>query len=418
MSLSHNHNHKTKMKRKTSFFLILGGIGIICCSCVLSKIYKYVDYNPDISGSLPDTFRVELPLQMDSSDFFCIRARVNQEYDMDLLIDTGAESLARSEDLKTPKATFWGEFPLPTYNARKEWSRKNLYYYDSFDIGPLSLGKPLFKEITPENDTHIHAILSENGKNVLGRNILNRLNWKFSLDENKMILFSQRDHSLLAKETADGYIKIKDALKYNCKLDFPQAGKSDKFLLDLGFEGELAINKKMFNRLSINIPYREIQGIKGVVYMLEGVDVVWNDIVIKNCQAVYKPGNHSNLIGNGLMRRFNFVLAYTTSSKGSPQRDLYLKPVTNFDKIKAKPIVSDFGFILQKKEDDTYIGVEVNGIADKGGLKTGDRLLNIDKQVFSSANNNKLITYLSDKRNTTIQIARENKILDIYLSLD
>ena len=129
---------------------------------------------------------------------------------MDLLIDTGAESLARSEDLKTPKATFWGEFPLPTYNARKEWSRKNLYYYDSFDIGPLSLGKPLFKEITPENDTHIHAILSENGKNVLGRNILNRLNWKFSLDENKMILFSQRDHSLLAKETADGYIKIKD----------------------------------------------------------------------------------------------------------------------------------------------------------------------------------------------------------------
>lgn len=406
------------MKRTTSFFFILGGIGIICCSCVLRNIYKYVDYNPDISQSLPDTFRVELPLQMDSS-FFCIRARVNQEYDMDFIIDTGAESLARSEDLKTPQATFWGKFPLPTYNARKEWSRKDLYYYDSFDIGPLSFGKPLFKEVTSQNDSHIYTILSEHDKNILGRNILNRLIWKFSLDENKMILFSQKDHALLAQETANGYIKIEDGLKHsNCKLDFPQAGKSDKFLLDLGFEGELAIDEKMFKRLSKNIPCREIQGIKGVVYILEGVDVAWNDIVIKNCLAVYKPGNHSNLIGNGLMRRFNFVLAYTTSPKDSPQRDLYLKPVANFNKIEAKPFVSNFGFVIQKKGDGIYIGVEVNSIADKMGLKMGDRLLSIDKQTVCTANNSELIAYLADKRNTTLQISRENKVLEIHLSLD
>lgn len=406
------------MKRTTSFFFILGGIGIISCSCVLRNIHKYADYSHNINRSLPDTFRVELPLQMGSS-FFCIRARVNQKYDMDFIIDTGAESLARSEDLKTPKATFWGKFPLPTYNARKEWSRKDLYFYDSFDIGPLSFAKPLFKEVTPQNDSHIYTILSEHDKNIVGRNILNRLIWKFSLDENKMILFSQKDHALLAQETANGYIKIEDGLKhYNCKLDFPQAGKSDKFMLDLGFEGELAIDEKMFKRLSKNIPYREIQGIKGVVYILKGVDVVWNDIVIKNCEAVYKPGNHSNLIGNGLMRRFNFVLAYTTSSKDSPQRDLYLKPVANFNKIEAKPFISDFGFVIQKKEDGIYIGVEVNSIADKMGLKMGDRLLSIDKQILYPANNSELITYLADKRNIIIQVARENKVLEIYLSLD
>jgi len=407
------------MKRKTSFFFLLGGIGIISCSCVFRNIYKYAAYNLSVSQSLPDTFRVELPLQKDSSDYFCIRARVNQEYDMDFIIDTGAESLAREEDLKTPKATFWGKFPLPTYNARKEWSRKDLYYYDSFDIGPLSFGKPLFKEITPQNDRYIYSILSEYDKNVLGRSILDRLIWKFSLDENRMILFSQNDHALLAQETANGYTKIENGLKsFKCKLDFPQAEKSDKFMLDLGFEGELAINEKIFKRLSTNIPYREIQGIRGVMYILEGVDVVWNDIVIKNCQAVYRPGHHSNMIGNRLMRRFNFVLAYTTNSKGSPRDHLYLKPVTNFDKMKPKSLVSDFGFIIQKEENDTYLGVEVNGIADKGGLKTGDRLINIDKQISYPANNDELITYLSDKRNTTIQVVREDKVLEIDLSLD
>lgn len=109
----HDTIEKSKMKKIIYFLAIIAGIAIICTSCLLSKILKYTNYNDEISQNLPETFRVELPLDIDSANFFWIRAKINKQHDMDFIIDTAADDLARSQDLKNLNATFWGKYPLP-----------------------------------------------------------------------------------------------------------------------------------------------------------------------------------------------------------------------------------------------------------------------------------------------------------------
>jgi hypothetical protein len=401
---------------------------VIIHSCVIGRMMEHAEYSAKAGDSLPDTFRVVLPLRVNSGNRALIRARINGQYDMDFIIDTQASNLAKSEDLKNLNAHYRGKFPLATYDMNREKSRNDLYYFDSFEIASLSFGNTLFKEIKPSN--YIYEILSKENKNVLGRETVRLLNWKFDADEGELVLFSRKDDSLLAKEVENGYRKIKKGLGRNKNvLTFHNGDISGKFTLDMGSDTEISIGKRLFKQLSKRMPYRRIGGSKGSVYLFENVDVEWNGIVIKNCQVDYVPGQFlKNFIGLEVMRRFNYILAHELSSGGVLIRgDLYLKPRKDFDSIKSKPLIriSDFGFILFSEEGKPYIAIEAGGVADRAGLKTGDLLVDVDNGAFifskeeslGFTNNDNLFLYLVEKKTVKIEVERDGRRIVCYLSL-
>jgi hypothetical protein len=393
---------------------------IIIHSCVIGRMMDHAKYSLKAGDNLPDTFRVVLPLRVDSGNRALIQAKINGQYDMDFIIDTQASNLAKSEDLKNLNAHYQGKFPLATYDMNREKSRNDLYYFDRFEIASLSFGKTLFEEIKP--GSYIYGILSKENKNVLGRETLKLLNWKFDADEGELVLFSRKDDSLLAKEAENGYRKIKKGLDRDKNvLTFHNGDLSGKFTLDMGSDTEISIGKRLFKRLSKRMPYRRIGGSKGSVYLFENVDVEWNGFVIKNCQVDYVPGQFlKNFIGLGVMRRFNYILANERNPRGILiYGDLYLKPRKDFDSIKSKPLlrISDFGFILVLIEGKPYIGVEAGGVADRAGLKAGDLLVDIDNGAFTFTNNDELFLYLDERKNIEIEVDREGQRMVYHLSL-
>ena len=84
--------------------------------------------------------------------------------------------------------------------------------------------------------------------NVIGKDIIEQLFWKFSLDDEKIILFSKKDSLLFCKET-ENYVKIENGLKDN-SLFFSDISTQGNFMFDLGYGGEIMVNKKIFACLS------------------------------------------------------------------------------------------------------------------------------------------------------------------------
>ncbi|MDR2409219.1 MAG: hypothetical protein LBE13_14045, partial [Bacteroidales bacterium] len=132
-------------------FMIMGG------SCVVLDMYKYGKYTIDLCRNLPDTFRLELPLRIDSTGYFCVQAQINHQYEMDFIIDTKAPSLFKKEDLERWDATYWGDFPITAKNANGQKHKPSFYFFDSFEIDTLSFGKPLFESV-PATDYKYHIM--------------------------------------------------------------------------------------------------------------------------------------------------------------------------------------------------------------------------------------------------------------------
>jgi hypothetical protein len=376
-------------------------------------MYKYGKYTIDMRQNLPDTFRLELPLRIDSTGYFCIYAHINHQYETDFIIDTKAPSLFKKEDLEKWDATYWGDFPLNTKNANGQKHKPSFYFFDNFGIDTLSFGKPLFESVSP-SDYKYHIM----HKNVIGNNVLSCLKWKFSIDDNKLILFGLNDRSLLEKET-EGYTQIANGLKnHKIILTFPFQN-SAKFSFDLGYKGEILIDKATFKRLSKQLSYKKIATRNGFVYCFDEITIQWDRFSISNCNVYYSPASNLNLIGSHFMKRFNFVLDYTGVDENHlfPQKDLYIKPVKNFDQIKSSPSISDFGFNVNKQW--IVSGIEVNGLAELAGLKLTDKVVRIDNGAFNLENNNNdLIAYLAGKNQVTVQIEREGQVFDIKIARD
>jgi hypothetical protein len=412
------------LKKVLVFVVLLLLLSVLLVSCVLSKMYKIVYYNENQVTNLPDTFRVELPLLIERNHFYVV-ARINQQYDMKFLIDTKASGLVKEDDLKKYKASYWGEFPKPTHNAYGQKQYHSLYFFDNFEIQSLSFGKPLFKEIQSTNA--IYDILDNKG--VLGTNILSHLFWKFSMDEKKMILFSNKDTALIKNEV-EGYTKIANGVGDKINLIFPSVQKSDNFYLDLGFNGEIEIDKKMFDYLSEKLPYKTLLSVKTkarneAVYVFDKVDIQLNGILISNCQIIHSPLANLKLIGAEFMRRFNFILAYANRNRGGhgiseAKKDLYIMPVSNFQEIESTPCISDFGFGIGNFLGELIVcDLEAGGLAELAGLELRDKVLRIDNEAFdlNAENRHKrFIAYLADKKQVIVQVERKGQILDFVLT--
>ncbi|GHT15620.1 hypothetical protein FACS189426_23370 [Bacteroidia bacterium] len=322
------------------------------------------------------------------------------------------------------KASYWGTLPTSSINAYGQKQKMPLYFFDSFEIQSISFGRPLFKEIASTN--YLSGIVR---KNILGTNILNLLFWKFSIDEEKMILFSNKDMTLLKKET-EGYAKIENGAHDKIELSFPPVQESCKLYLDLGYNGEIEIDKKIFTQLAKQFSYKKVLAVQtqttnDTIYVFDGLDIQWNGILVPDCQVIHRSKGNLTLIGAEFMHRFNFVLAYGAHKENSHHEigntdDLYIKPVNNFDSIKSIPYISNFGFAIGTLNKELLISdTEIGGLAEATGLKIRDKLLSIDNGAFDLNIENRhknFIEYLADKKQVAVQIEREGQIMNIQIT--
>ena len=382
-------------------------IGLIYFGSIIYTLTKINLWQNKIGETLPDTFRIELPVIKNQDGYFCVRATVNDNYEADYFMDTQAASLAKIETIKDLNANFWDNFPVATHNFYGQKEKLPLYYFDSFKIQFLSLEKPLFKGISKSN-----AMYDLMDNDVIGKDILKQLYWKFSLDSSKMILFSNKDSLILKKET-ENFVKIENGLiGRNNHISFSEISMLDDFMFDLGYGGEIMVNKKIFAALSnrfspkIFVSTRSTSVKNDTTYVFDKMNIEWGGIKIPNCQVIYRSVTNRNLIGALLINRFNFVLAYNDKTGDN----LYLQPRDNFQNFISTPYCSDFGFDIEKSESGFIVKrIEIGGLADKAGVNVMDKIVSIDNGNFDMNNTKQLDSYLLDKNSVTIEIEKEGK---------
>lgn len=372
------------------------------------RTYKMNAWQDKVGDTLPDTFKIELPI-IHSSTWFCVRGSINDKYEEDFIIDTQANSLLKIETVKELKSYYWGRFPAVVRNFYGQKGKYPLNYFESFKIRDISFNKPLFSGISKTNA--LHGLI---GNGVVGKNIIKQLYWKFSLDDEKMILFSKNDSTLLHKETKS-FLKIESGL-IKCKLFFPDILAQDDFLFDLGHEGAVMVDNNIFTQLSkvsspkIYLINNRITLKNDTVFVFDNIDFEWNTIKISNCQIVYEPLTNRNLIGAELMNRFNFVLAYNKKMYNRLTDDLYIQPRKDFQDFKSEPYGPDFGFFLGKVENEFIIkGIEVEGLAHKAGIGIRDKIVSIDHGKFDLNDYKQLDLYLEDKETVILEIEKSGK---------
>lgn len=401
---------------KISIILII--LGFLYVVYGLTRTYQMNVWQNNVGETLPNSFTIELPLVRSADNYFCVRGCINENYYADFIIDTQANSLIKMETVNEMESYFWGNFPALVRNAYGQKGKYPLYYFESFTIQSLSFNKPLFTGISKSN-----AIYDLLDTGVIGKNIIKQLFWKFSLDDEKMILFSNKDSSLLGKET-ENYVKIENGL-FKSSLYFPDISTHDDFLVDLGCADAIMVNKQIFTALAeLYSPkkyvfFRQTTKKNDTIYFFDQIDFEWNNIQISNCRITYSPITNRNLIGVEVMNRFNFVLAYNEKKRDRIANNLYIRPRNNFQDFKSDPYCSDFGFFIGKFGDHFIIrGIEIGGLADKAGIGIKDKITGIDHSNFDLHDYKQLDLYLKDKESVILEIEKDGRRIDIKLSKD
>ncbi|WP_042366544.1 aspartyl protease family protein [Bacteroides neonati] len=397
-----------KVVKVLSFVFII----IASSSCGLGAIGKYATYTSSIGDSLPDTFRVEVPMAF-SEGWFTIDGKMNGQ-EMPFIIDTGAfMCLAQTNTLAEIGATLWGTFPIKSLNAYGEKTETTLYYPHNFELYGLSFKKPLFTAISPNE--YIYDFAS---KPILGDNLIKALYWKFSMDERKIILFGKEDKALLNKEVK-GYAKIEMGASKKTELTIRPLGKSREFLFDLGFNSEIRVDRETFTELSKQIMFKKYRytfndSITDTLFLSDYVNVEWGGVEVKDCRIAHAAKVDHNLIGSRFMQRLNFVLAFESLKKR-----LYIQPSATFKLSESTAYFSDFGFDLKQKEEEAHVALlEVGGLAEAAGLQLQDKVLSIDNGAFdlhAEDCHDRLSVYLRDKQSINIRIERGGQIMEFNI---
>jgi len=424
------------MYNKKIFYQIL--LALLCSfllsACGIRTLIQITEHQKEIGRTLPDTFRMELPLIQHNFHFY-VQGKVNNQHNVMFAIDNMASNILRAEDVDEMSGSFWNRVPIRTRNAYGQRERAQLYLLDSLQIGDLTFRQPHFTRMTGSNA--IHELLSDialekDGARVgvLGNNILPLMYWKFDLDNEKMILFSNRDSTLITEETA-GFTRIENALRNirpSLQLDFPTIQESHRFFLDVGFSGEIGINRRSFRNLSNQLPYRRVMvartaELSETIYLFDNVDLKIGGILVKNSQITHTPLSNFNIIGNRFMQRFNFILAYGVCPRemgkrhGHAYRDLYIKPVAGFDNIQSTPFVTAMGFRFGTIGNELQVtAIEVGSVAEASGLQLRDKIISVGAYDLENHTREKLVAYIADRESVVVKVKRGGSIVEIPIS--
>ena len=411
MKQKKKQNKYVKIIKRSIFVILLFVIFFVVSQIVIG--FKIINLQKTIGETLPDTFRIELPVIRNNDNYFCVEATVNDTCHTNFILDTHASCLSKIETVNNMSMHKWSRWPIVFGNYYRQIQMSCMYHFDSFKIQSLTFNRPLFKGIPKSN-----AMYDAMTEDVLGRDIIKALFWKFALDDGKMILFSNKDALLLQKET-ENFVKINSGLHSN-ELFFPDISMNADFIFDTGYSGEIMVNEKIFTGLSekftpkIYISTRRTSTKNDILYVFDNMNVEWGGIKIPNCQVFYKPLTNRNMIGSPLLDRFNFVFAYNEKDDYRIRDNLYIQPRNNFQAFESIPYCSDFGFYLNKSGSVNVI--EQGGLAERAGIRLKDKIVRIDHGDFDLSNLEELDLYLSNKNTVQIELEKKGKVTEIVLT--
>jgi hypothetical protein len=203
-------------------------------------------------------------------------------------------------------------------------------------------------------------------------------------------------------------------LNNECSLLFPVLADSAGFHFDLGYQGEISIDKKLFNKLSGKYPCKKYLNARikdriDTTYVFEQVAMEWHGIKIPDCTLRYYPITNRNLLGAKFIQRFNFILGYQNLDD-KRSADLYIQPRIAFETLTNESNSPHLGFDIGYLGDELFVTlIEINGLAEKAGLKVMDKVTEIDNGAIDlameSVASGKASAYISRKK--TIQLKTE-----------
>lgn len=401
---------KSSKKHYMRWILIplLSIIAIVVVWFVIAFIWS-MQYNKSqraMTDGLPGDFSYSTDLIRDPNGYFGFVSSINGQAPDTFLLDTQASSLATSEMLERMKAEYDGRKPMPNFNFYGQMYFPKLYGVVSMTIGTANLKGALFNEVGPDNGMYTALY-----RPVIGRNILQDFIWKFDLDTDSVTVFSNKNKDMLDRY-AKGYVKFEDGINtLPVEIgDMPE----ESFMVDLGSNYDVIIDKEMYERLAKKsqgrriLYYRDNERVDTVTEFL-GVDVRIGNLDFSDCSVVYLPSVDRNIIGQRFMGRCNFILSYEMDQDGYNKEDLCLRKSKKDNKVLT--LVPRIGFGVGFRGPDLFVTLlDPDSPMAKAGLKPGMKVLSINNGSLPtdivSVNSGLTESLLSRARRVSVTVAK------------
>lgn len=337
----------------------------------------------------------------DPNGYFGIAATINGQHTDTLLFDTQAStSLAKQETLDLYGAEYWRRKPMPTFNFYKQVYFSKLYRVNNINIGNCGLKGVIFTSVPKDNGMY-NALY----RPVLGRTVMENMGWKFDMDKNEMTAFLLTNKEKLKQET-EGFT-LTDGGINNFPL-YSEQTDSLSLMLDLGSNYDILIDKDVYEKLRQRhdsrtyVNYRR-EGLTDTIAEFSGITMYCNGVAVPDCVLDYMPSINKNVAGNLFAGKMNFVLA---------GESLYVKQ--RIDTLSAVNGFPALGLNIYVREGNICVtALEINGLAEKSGLRLGDKVIAVDNGVVGadimSVSSGKLEKYIQQADSLTLEIERNGK---------
>ena len=337
----------------------------------------------------------------DPNGYFGVAATINGQHTDTLLFDTQAStSLAKQETLDRYEAEYWRRKPMPTFNFYKQVYFSKLYRVNNINIGNCELKGVVFTSVPKDNGMY-NALY----RPVLGRTVMENMGWKFDMDKNEMTAFSLNNKETLRQET-EGFT-LADGGINNFPL-YSEQTDSLSLMLDLGSNYDILIDKDVYEKLRQRhdsrtyVNYRR-EGLTDTIAEFSGITMQCNGVAVPDCVLDYMPSVNKNVAGNIFAGKVNFVLA---------GESLYVKQ--RIDTLSAANGFPALGLNIYVREGNVCVtALEINGLAEKSGLRLGDKVIAVDNGAVGadimSVSSGKLEKYIQQADSLTLEIERNGK---------
>ena len=289
---------------------------------------------------------------------------------------------------------------MPTFNFYKQVYFSKLYRVNNINIGNCELKGVVFTSVPKDNGMY-NALY----RPVLGRTVMENMGWKFDMDKNEMTAFSLKNKEKLRQET-EGFT-LADGGINNFPL-YSEQTDSLSLMLDLGSNYDILIDKDVYEKLRQRhdsrtyVNYRR-EGLTDTIAEFSGITMQCNGVAVPDCVLDYMPSINKNVAGNIFAGKVNFVLA---------GESLYVKQ--RVDTLSAANGFPALGLNIYVREGNVCVtALEINGLAEKSGLRLGDKVIAVDNGAVSadimSVSSGKLEKYIQRADSLTLEIERDGK---------
>lgn len=303
------------------------------------------------------------------------------------------------------------------------------YYAMDFDVDQLRFRQQEVLDF--DMSLHDGACQERKFDMLLGKSFLHKHNIYFDMENLRMEVTDSLGHFASVLSHCIPHQSKHDYWLWNFSIRLDLADVNDYFPIDLGHNGEVVIDKKVCQALMKDPEYAKKSATwYGYMYQalaeqkpdtcveFSNVDVRIGDHLLRNVSVTHFQKINKNLVGVGVMKRFNFIFSY-------PEEKMYLKPFTSsVDTIskayKRTQMKKGVLFVIRKGA----IMVErlrKTGLAEQGGLRIGDVVLAFNDVATDTTQTARLCESLEQlntyagKSPLRLQLRRGSQVLEAGL---